>query len=46
MILVRVATARFLAELVVAARLSEWVGFPGVVHAPNLVAPGVVCVRC
>jgi len=46
MIVVRAATARFLAELVVAARLSgmglSWWGWS--TH-PNHLPPGVVCAR-
>jgi len=46
MIVVRAATARFLAELVVAARLSgmglSWWGWS---TDPNQASPGVVCER-
>jgi len=46
MIVVRAATARFLAELVVAARLSgmglSWWGWS---TDPNHASPGVVCER-
>jgi hypothetical protein len=44
MILVRAATTRFLAELVVAARLG-WIGPGGGDNVPNPVARGVVCER-
>jgi hypothetical protein len=44
-ILVGAATARFLAELAVAARLGVHDPGRGVAHAPNPVAPGVVCAR-
>ena len=45
MILVRAATARFLAELAVAARLGVGCVWWGWSTDPNLAPPGVVCAR-